>query len=88
MILCANFLLLNCAGDNFTITSNTQQGDYVVILHGRARSSKSMKEIERKVADAGHVTINIDYPSRKKNISQIADWFVDSSMKCNFFIRF
>lgn len=45
----------------------------VVLLHGLARVSNSMAELERKLQRAGYLTANINYPSRKFTIPELAE---------------
>ncbi len=45
----------------------------VILLHGLARVSNSMAELESKLDRAGYKVININYPSRKHAIDVLAD---------------
>lgn len=45
----------------------------VVLLHGIARTSASLKRLERALQATGLATLNIDYASRKKPIAALAD---------------
>ena len=45
----------------------------VVLLHGIARTSASLKTLERALQAAGFATLNIDYASRTKPIAALAD---------------
>ena len=49
------------------------QQECVVLLHGLARVSNSMGELERKLARAGYKAVNISYPSRSHPIPTLAD---------------
>ncbi len=49
-------------------------GNYVVLLHGLGRTSKSMWIMERKLADHGFSVINLDYPSRKYSIERLSGY--------------
>ncbi len=44
----------------------------VVLLHGLARTSASMKKLERRLEKEGYAVINIDYPSRKYSIQTLS----------------
>lgn len=44
----------------------------VVLLHGIARTKYSMKAIEKSLIKEGYQVWNIDYPSRKKHIADLA----------------
>lgn len=46
--------------------------DCVVILHGLARTSGAMKPLVMPLEAAGHNVVNVDYPSRKKTIEELA----------------
>ena len=49
-----------------------QAPDCVVLLHGLARTSASMARLEEALTDAGFAVANIDYPSRKHPVEQLA----------------
>ncbi|HAV13178.1 MAG TPA: alpha/beta hydrolase [Opitutae bacterium] len=44
----------------------------VVLLHGLARTSKSMQKMEAKLQANGYETLNLDYPSRKHKVEYLA----------------
>ena len=46
--------------------------EVVVLLHGLARSSRSMLKMEKALTSAGYVVFSLDYPSTKKTVEQIA----------------
>ena len=45
----------------------------VVLLHGIARGSSSLRKLEQSLQAAGFATLNIDYASRGKPIAALAD---------------
>lgn len=47
--------------------------DGVVLLHGILRRAASMKQLELALADAGYRVLNLDYPSRAQDLSDIVD---------------
>jgi len=47
--------------------------DSVIILHGLGRTYLSMLKMESALKEEGYRVINLSYPSRKKNIAQLAD---------------
>lgn len=51
--------------------ATTQKGDYVVILHGIARSSSHMKPLAEKLEKEGYDVINLDYPSTKYKLGEL-----------------
>jgi len=48
-------------------------GDYVVILHGIARSSSSMGDIEEYLEGQNYQVKNIDYPSTDYKVEELVD---------------
>ncbi|MDY6974216.1 MAG: alpha/beta hydrolase [Thermodesulfobacteriota bacterium] len=47
--------------------------DCVVLLHGLARTKKSLLKLEQSLGSRGFQVVNIGYPSRKKNIETLAE---------------
>ena len=45
----------------------------VVLLHGLARTSDSMKSLEKRLTIEGFTVVNVDYPSRKHSIESLAE---------------
>jgi pimeloyl-ACP methyl ester carboxylesterase len=45
----------------------------VVLLHGIARTSRSLFRLEQALQEAGFATLNLDYPSRRKPLDRLAD---------------
>jgi pimeloyl-ACP methyl ester carboxylesterase len=45
----------------------------VVLLHGIARTARSLRRIERSLQQAGFATLNLDYASRKKTLEVLAE---------------
>ena len=68
-------LIATCAPDAVC------DGQDTVILHGLARSSNSMKKIARALNNHGYTVCNIQYPSRKYAIKEIAVNFVAPEIK-------
>jgi triacylglycerol lipase len=46
--------------------------DCVVLLHGLARSASAMQLLEERLQDAGFHVANIDYPSTKMSVEELA----------------
>jgi len=55
------------------ISPDQAMRDRVVLLHGIARTSRSMKKLEHALQGAGFTTLNIDYASRRKPIAALVD---------------
>ena len=58
----------------FLITSQVYAAppEYVVLLHGLARTSNSMNKLAKYLSDQGYQVVNINYPSRKYQLSELA----------------
>jgi len=41
-----------------------REGEYVVLLHGLARTGRSMALLADRITEAGYLVFNVDYPSR------------------------
>jgi len=51
-----------------------QRGEAVVILlHGLARTSQSMRTLERHLGQAGYTVVNVDYPSTEQSIDDLVE---------------
>jgi len=48
-------------------------GECVILLHGLARTSDSMRRLEQVLGEHHYVVANIDYPSREKKIEELAE---------------
>lgn len=44
----------------------------VILLHGLARTKRSMSALEKALSKEGYHVLNIDYPSTKKNIAKLS----------------
>jgi pimeloyl-ACP methyl ester carboxylesterase len=49
------------------------RGDYVVVLHGIARSSDNMRSLAAFLEAQGYDTVNLDYPSTKYGLEELAE---------------
>lgn len=54
-------------------TEVVRSDECVVLVHGLARSSHSMNDLEEALQVAGYKTVNIDYPSRSQKIQDLAN---------------
>ncbi len=52
---------------------SVQDKQLVILLHGIARTSRSMRSIENALKQQGYHTLNIDYPSRQDSITSLAE---------------
>ena len=53
--------------------SRNTNSDYVILLHGIARTSKHMKKLEKHLEKENFTVINIDYPSTKHSLEKLSD---------------
>lgn len=51
---------------------NSTANECVILLHGLARTDRSMAKLDKHLKNAGYKTANIDYPSRQKTIEELA----------------
>ena len=78
--------ILVCAGPAFArggvVTESPS--DCVILLHGLARTSSSMGEMESALSDDGYQVVNNSYPSRKHPIEELAPLAIDAGIEqCN-----
>ncbi len=55
--------------------------EYVVLLHGLARSSRSMVPLQKALSKKGYGTCNIDYPSTDYTIEDISKKYLHAALK-------
>src|SRR5215469_6543421 len=53
--------------------NHSLQSEYVVLLHGLCRTSRSMTKMQRALEAGGYTVVNLDYPSRTGHIQNLAD---------------
>lgn len=54
--------------------------DRVVLLHGLGRTSLSMKRIEHDLHRRGYEVVNVDYPSKRLSVAQLADDYLPTAL--------
>jgi triacylglycerol lipase len=69
-------LLAGSPGSAVANQTSSGKAEYVVLLHGLARSPNSMSALARSLESAGYRVCNISYPSRKHSIEKLATEFV------------
>jgi pimeloyl-ACP methyl ester carboxylesterase len=47
--------------------------EVVILLHGLARSARSMRPMQKALEEAGYRVYNLDYPSTEKNVQQLTE---------------
>jgi triacylglycerol esterase/lipase EstA (alpha/beta hydrolase family) len=67
-VLLGLFLTIPTAGQDAPTESPTaSQDECVILLHGLARSPRSMKRMQKYLKKEGYRVYNLDYPTTKKN---------------------
>jgi len=56
------------------------QRDCVILMHGLGRTPLSMKRLEWTLERAGYQVVNFGYPSRRFNVEQLADDYLDKAV--------
>ena len=56
--------------------------DVVVLLHGLARTPRSMRKLEKELTKAGYRVENIGYPSTKHPIEELAELLHERLLEC------
>jgi pimeloyl-ACP methyl ester carboxylesterase len=57
------------------------QADSVILLHGLARSDRSMKKLEMALLEKGYSVHNVSYASTRKTIEQLAEEAIGPALK-------
>ena len=64
LLFCVALLCISTQGfDQTDQKSGIGRDDYVILLHGLARSNRSMQKIENDLSEYGFRVINLSYPS-------------------------
>ncbi len=82
LVLAAMLLVPMCRGPDKSLTFDGATDEVatgrelVVLLHGLARTSHSMRKMERELQEAGFLTLNRGYPSRRDSVDELVDGFL------------
>lgn len=71
----AIFSLTGCSKPDYSIkepSADIAKGECVALIHGMGRSYRSMNSMQDALTTAGYHTVNLNYPSTKKNIQTLA----------------
>ena len=63
------------------LISVTQESEAIILLHGLARTSRSMNKAGKLLATYGYKIINVNYPSQKYTIETLAQEFITPALK-------
>ena len=84
-VKCSSIDCMKCRISTFLalmlMTNTVQASDCVVLLHGLARVSNAMNELEVKLGRAGYSVANINYPSRKHAVPELAEMAVGDGLE-------
>ena len=61
-------------------SASALSAECVVLLHGLARTSNSMNELEQRLTNKGYYVANVDYPSRKKEIIKLSEIAINEGL--------
>jgi len=75
------FIISGCKPFPFETHPKEGFNEYVVLLHGLARSSKSMIPLQKALAKKGYGTCNIDYPSTDYSIEYLSETYLPDMLK-------
>jgi len=64
-------------------SAEEENREFVILLHGLSRTSRSMRPIKKALEKNGFSTFNLNYPSRKKPIEELSE-FVLEKINRNF----
>lgn len=62
------------------IASESLASDCVILLHGLARSDSSMNKMANTLTESGYYVVNVDYPSRQKEIAALSAEVIPSAL--------
>ena len=62
--------------------SSTGDSETVVLLHGLGRTNLSMWRLASALREQGYSVLNLDYPSRRRSIDQLAEFLASQIDRC------
>lgn len=73
-MLLAATAMIGCASTKVAImSSGRSEPEVVVLLHGLARTNRSMNRMQKELGTAGYTVYSLQYPSTTKTVEQIAE---------------
>ncbi len=64
-----------------TDSESGESAECVILLHGLARTSASMSDLQAELIKAGFLVAKIDYPSRKKPVEELSGPAINQGLK-------
>lgn len=68
------------APDSLSDSAANPSPECVILLHGLARSGKSMEELSEELVKEGYLVVNVDYPSRKYPIATLTEMAITPAL--------
>jgi pimeloyl-ACP methyl ester carboxylesterase len=81
ILLLLFFLFLPMVGEPFEQETASEKDDYVILLHGLARTSRSLAKLEKRLSQCGYRVINLDYPSTEHPIELLAEEYLGRTIE-------
>ena len=85
ILLLIPLVFLSCSASSTVYSKlpsrRAEVAECVILIHGLGRTYRSMWDMEEKLREAGYHTVNLDYPSRKKTIEEIAGEYIPKAIK-------
>ncbi len=69
------------AADSGQEKIQSQATEYVILLHGLARTSRSMAKMEQHLREKGFGVVNAGYPSREKPVEELAETVIPKALR-------
>ncbi len=83
ILFCAVLLCIPTQGFDLSHQeAGIDRDDYVILLHGLARSNRSMQKIETNLLEHGYRVINLNYPSTEHPIEYLANTVLKKALAC------
>ena len=74
-----------CPKSSSSTVANASRENQVVLLHGLARSHRTMDAMQKALLERGRKTCNVDYPSTEHPVEKLAlDFVLPAIEKCGF----
>ena len=62
-------------------SSVAESAECVILLHGLARTADSMEKLETSLSKEGYSVVNVDYPSRKHSVEELAVLSIEQGLE-------
>lgn len=62
------------------MTKDSRNNEYVILLHGMTRTSRSMRKLANALDESGYQVLNINYPSTQFPIEHLAETVISEAL--------